>query len=377
MQHNYSPDERFAHTELEMLRSELQNLRLMLDASVDCIKVVDGEGYLVDVNRAGRMALGIPLDDFDFGVTRMRWLDLLPPQVRARGRRAFKAATAGRKATFAGYTQLPGHDVVHWSNILTPIIDEHGAVTRVLCLARDVTRQRDADDKLRIAARTDELTGLGNRRAFTEQMSRLTRQLHDPTAFQQFGILLIDVDNLKAVNDIYGHQAGDSLLKGLAVRISKTLTQPQTLARLGGDEFAVALPEVSEPATLVEVAGSIHAALVAPISCGQMQLTASVSIGAALSSSELNTYDALVAASDTALYAAKAAGKRQFRLFGQHLDHTAIPTSDVRGWRSALHPISFLLQEMSGPAAPPLPGQSERPESAARAGLLEVRAGRR
>lgn len=121
----------------------------MLDASVDCVKLIDTDGAILHMNRPGCEALGVTAEQAGSGFG-MMWLELLSPEVRSRGRRALRRAVAGKVARFAGRSS-GGGSVQEWDNILTPLTDPAGVVTAVLCVSRDVTDQRRAEERLRAA----------------------------------------------------------------------------------------------------------------------------------------------------------------------------------------------------------------------------------
>jgi PAS domain S-box-containing protein len=134
--------------EIELSR-ELSIRRDMLDASVDCIKVITADGLLTHMNRAGCDALGLT-EDSPFGMT---WVDLLPESVRASGREAVAIARRGEAARFPGSSQLPGEPPRYWDNMLTPLHREGDEVMSILCMSRDVTLQREAEMRLELAVR--------------------------------------------------------------------------------------------------------------------------------------------------------------------------------------------------------------------------------
>ncbi|MBS0429674.1 MAG: PAS domain S-box protein [Proteobacteria bacterium] len=121
----------------------------MLDASVDCIKIIDPNGLLLHMNRAGCEALGVAPQ----GVAGTEWLALLPAEVRERGAVALKHAVEGRVARFPGCSQIEGAEPQYWDNVLTPLGDAHGVPAMVLCVSRNTTAQRVVEDRLNLAIR--------------------------------------------------------------------------------------------------------------------------------------------------------------------------------------------------------------------------------
>jgi diguanylate cyclase (GGDEF)-like protein len=159
-------------------------------------------------------------------------------------------------------------------------------------------------------AYVDSLTGLPNRRDFNERMATMTAA----DAGGAFVLLLIDLDHFKSINDTLGHDAGDALLKTVADRLAGTLRDGDALARLGGDEFALILNPAPDPPAHVEaLCERIVAALARPVLHQGQSLLTSASIGMAMFPRDGLTSDTLYKAADTALYAAKAAGRGTWR----------------------------------------------------------------
>jgi len=121
--------------------SDLQ--KSMLDATPDCIKVLSVNGRLLTMNRAGCLALNVP-EDSDFG---MPWLPLLPEDVHTLGKEALQKATKGQSARFTGRSVAPG-GMMHWDNLLTPLVDASGHVQSILCVSRDVTAKMKLEREL-------------------------------------------------------------------------------------------------------------------------------------------------------------------------------------------------------------------------------------
>lgn len=107
-----------------------------LEASADCVKLLRVDGSLLDINPAGRRALGIPLDDTELG---MPWLDVLPNSVHNGALRALRDARTGSATRFAGCSIAPDGTIRDWDNMLTPIPDDSGQIRQILCISRDIT----------------------------------------------------------------------------------------------------------------------------------------------------------------------------------------------------------------------------------------------
>lgn len=134
----------------------------MLNASVDCIKVVTPAGLLKDMNKAGCRALGVA-EQSDFG---MPWLGLLPPEIRGIGETALETARRGETGRFTGLSQIPGQPPQYWDNLLTPVVDASGEVIEIACVSRDVTDEKLKEQQLRVVKEGLELAaqaaGLGS-----------------------------------------------------------------------------------------------------------------------------------------------------------------------------------------------------------------------
>ncbi|MCJ9702942.1 MULTISPECIES: sensor domain-containing diguanylate cyclase [unclassified Bradyrhizobium] len=200
------------------------------------------------------------------------------------------------------------------------LASDSGAIDGVVAVVRDMTEQKDLQDKLASLATTDGLTGLANRRAFDERLAdEWARSRRDGT---QLSLLLIDVDHFKKFNDHYGHQAGDACLRALSRILSAQARRPADLAaRYGGEEFAVLLPNTG-PDGCAEVGEGIRQALhELAMLHGQNPptrlVTASLGGASAVPSETTMDCSTLVAAADRALYAAKDGGRDRLVMSGQ------------------------------------------------------------
>ena len=189
-------------------------------------------------------------------------------------------------------------------------------VSGLVLTLRDVTEERRLSDELKFAAFHDALTGLPNRRLFQD---RVTRALEAATAGgPAAGVLFVDLDDFKTVNDTMGHDVGDGLLAAVGARLSAAVRETDTAARLGGDEFALLVEDVRDPAELEALARRVIAAFSDPFSVLGRRVTAAATVGAALTGGSADP-DELLRHADLALYAAKLAGKGQWRAYQQAL----------------------------------------------------------
>jgi two-component system, cell cycle response regulator len=158
---------------------------------------------------------------------------------------------------------------------------------------------------------TDALTGLGNYRSFQQILSR---EIERAARFERsLGLLMLDLDLFKSVNDVHGHQVGNAVLVEVAERLRTEVREVDVVARYGGEEFAVILPESDSDGSGHTAERICRAMRARPFAVGDLELTVTVSIGVAVFPRHGQSGGALVRAADEALYAAKAGGRDQWR----------------------------------------------------------------
>ncbi|WP_311221590.1 MULTISPECIES: EAL domain-containing protein [unclassified Acidovorax] len=214
------------------------------------------------------------------------------------------------------------------STLFTSILD-----ARLQGRARQLTRSlKDSNAKLQSAnaalhkqAFADALTGLPNRLLLEDRLHhallRLDRANHQRTA-ERLGVLFVDLDGFKPINDSFGHAAGDAILQSAAQRLRTEARQSDTVARLGGDEFLVLLEDVGQTADCLAVVNRILAALSQPFDLAGRQVQISCSIGVVVYPNQ-GERDKLVANADAAMYAAKRAGGNGYAMFEEHMNSDA------------------------------------------------------
>jgi len=300
------------------------------------ILIVDGEDRVRYASPSatgvlGGDPVGVPLYDVIHPVDRRRLADLLA------------AARTGQvpeygidfRATDRGRTEVTVE--IHCRDLRS---DQ--SVAGLVITMRDVTERRRLERELTHQAFHDSLTGLANRVLFADRLEHaLARGARDGSVV---GVLFIDLDDFKIVNDTLGHAVGDQLLIAVADRIAGALRADDTAARLGGDEFAALVENVQDPGAVEETASRILAALAEPILVDGQELQAVASIGIT-TTPEADTAAELLRQADLALYVAKGAGKNQWRRYQSHLHGVMVERLELR---SALdHAVNqghFLVQ---------------------------------
>jgi diguanylate cyclase (GGDEF)-like protein/PAS domain S-box-containing protein len=226
---------------------------------------------------------------------------------------------------------------------VSPILDSQGRPMGATSIARDITARKQAEQQLQHGALHDALTDLPNRAYFVERMAQaLARVRRDPG--YRFAVLFLDCDGFKAVNDGLGHEAGDRLLTELAGRLRTCVRPGDVVARLGGDEFTLLLEEVAGLPDAEQAARRIQDALAAPFLLAGREVTATASIGVALSEPDHGQLQDLLRDADLAMYHAKQQGRARFQVFDVAMRDSAAARLDMEAdLRNAVDGREFRL----------------------------------
>lgn len=237
-----------------------------------------------------------------------------PGRAGRRGSRGHRARSAGQPARGAARHPLAtAHGSVLDSETRCADLRHEPTVGALAITVHDVTEQRRLLARLRSLAHEDPLSGLANRRRFLEAVDQALAP--QPGGGPPVAVMMLDVDDFKQVNDTLGHAAGDELIQQIGHRLAASVRTEDTVARLGGDEFAVLVTTAHSVAELDHLADRIVTSFGEPVTLGSGPLAVSVSVGLAVVSAPFRTHE-LLRQADLALYAAKDAGKRQWRRHG-------------------------------------------------------------
>jgi diguanylate cyclase (GGDEF)-like protein/PAS domain S-box-containing protein len=217
-----------------------------------------------------------------------------------------------------------------------------GGKTYRMTIVRDISERKATEARIQFLAHHDALTRLPNRATLIDRLQFLLASAQRQEKI--IGVLFIDLDNFKTINDSLGHFAGDELLKRVAQRLQANLLASDLVGRLGGDEFVVVLNEIAVPEDIAPAAEKISEALIEPFSVEGQVFSVSVSIGISVFPKDGDTADKLIRNADAAMYLAKERGRSNFQFFTPSLHKSAHEALSMEsGIRLAIKQHEFVL----------------------------------
>lgn len=331
------------------LAKEAQRIAATAFESHEAMMITDANTVVLRVNGAFSELTGYASEDI-VGKT---------PSVLKSGRHdeAFYAAmwdSIHRSGSWKGeiWDRRKNGDVYPSYATITAVKGDDGEVSHYVSTQTDITARKAAEEEIAHLAFFDLLTGLPNRRLLMDRLR------HAAAAFMRTGqhgaLMFLDLDQFKGINDNYGHDKGDLLLKQVAQRLSSCIREGDTVARLGGDEFMVLLEMLSEDAGEASFqAGSVGekilASLNVPHDLEGLQYHSTASIGVALFTDHACNIEELLKRADIAMYQAKAAGRNALRFFDKTLQaivtsHAALDAEFRQGLREKEFVLHFQAQ---------------------------------
>jgi len=208
---------------------------------------------------------------------------------------------------------------IFWNDLrIDPVASMEGKVTHFVGVISDVTEAKHYERRLQHLAHHDALTGLANRTLLQE---RLKSAIDAAIAHRKQGALaFLDLDNFKHINDTFGHEAGDAVLREIALRLRASMREEDTVARLGGDEFVLVIAEQPDLAQLGMLVERIRQSVSAPIVVGGKEIQPGTSIGVGLFPQDGCNVDQIMRAADAAMYHAKTLGRNNVQFYSDELN---------------------------------------------------------
>jgi len=310
-------------------------LNTIIETGPECIKIVDAQGRLLLINPAGMAMLEVDALD---QVINCPVVDIVVPEHRSAVAQMHQRVMAGESVQIE-YEIVGRKGARRWMQThAVPMLD-HGEIVQ-LAVTRDITEHKNATIEIEQLAFYDSLTKLPNRRLMHDRLRQAIAGISRRN--RHAALMLIDLDNFKALNDSLGHAAGDLLLVEAASRITSCIRVGDTAARMGGDEFVVILQDLESTgfaaAQAEAVAMKIQRQLNQPYlldmsSANALQFTrkhqCTSSIGITVFTESTVTTDELMRRADAAMYQAKAAGRNVLRFFDPEMQALATANTEL------------------------------------------------
>jgi len=323
---NESLDQKVQVRTAALQKSEL-GIRTILNTALDAFISMDSIGLVTEWNVEAEKLFGYSRED----VIGKELADLIiPPAYRDAHSRGLKRFMEANEGTYVGgriEVNAMRNDRSEFPAELSITVIRHAGIAFFSAFMRDITERKQSESKINFLAYHDKLTELPNRELFYDRLSHAISQAK--RKHNRLSILFLDLDGFKAVNDNYGHEAGDIVLKSVAIRLQSCVRGVDTVARLGGDEFTVILTEVDKTSDVTNIAEKIIQKLTEPLILYDSQTCGiGVSIGIAMYPENGYELDKLMSSADSAMYESKAHGKNTYTFFNE----TAKGQADQQPW---------------------------------------------
>jgi diguanylate cyclase (GGDEF)-like protein/PAS domain S-box-containing protein len=303
-------------TERKGTEARLQLLASVFTHAREGILISTAKGTILDINDGFSRITGYTLDDVRGRNTRIL--------KSGRHDNAFYADLWSALLTHGEWTgeiwnRRKNGEIYAALLTISAVCDDQGRVGHYVALSSDITALKEHERRLEQIAHFDTLTGLPNRALLIDRLHQALAQAQRRR--ERLAVVFLDLDGFKAVNDEYGHEAGDQVLIAAAGRMKQALREGDTLARLGGDEFIAVLLNLTDIDASVPLFDRLLAAAAEPVPFGDVRLQVSASLGATFypQAREVDA-DQLLRQADRAMYQAKLAGKNRYQVFDSDPD---------------------------------------------------------
>jgi diguanylate cyclase (GGDEF)-like protein/PAS domain S-box-containing protein len=300
------------------LRESEQRFRALVHHASDVFTVIGADAVIRYQSPAIKQVLGYPTED----IIGRSFLDLVEPDDQDIAGQLFERSRMRSGVPTVGEVRMrplgDGQAPRRFEMTATDLLDDPTVRGLVLNYS-DITERAQYEERLSQQAFHDALTGLPNRALFQDRLEHALRQRG-----QTVGLLFVDLDHFKVVNDSLGHDAGDQLLCDVAQRLAGCLRDGDTLARLGGDEFTVLMPDIADAQVAEAVASRIESRLEPPFELPGQSVFVTASIGIATGVALHDRSEAPLRDADAAMYEAKAGGRARHAVFDPTMHTRAV-----------------------------------------------------
>ncbi len=297
-------------TQRKHQEAELRLWAKVFEGSNEAIMILDDQFRIVLVNKTYEKMMGFSAEDV-LGVDAAQ----IGASQHPRGFFRNLIAILNERGAWLGELsnrRKNGETFPSWFSI-SRVLGSDGQIENYIAIFTDISERKKSRERLDFLAHHDSLTELPNRTLLND---RLEMAINTAKRRQEkVGLLFIDLDRFKNINDSLGHAAGDQILRQTALRLKKVIRNDDTVARLGGDEFVVLLPRVHDERDLAEVAIKVREELLKPYLVEEMPLHLSPSIGIAIYPEDGSSPSELIKNADAAMYLAKEKGRNNYQFY--------------------------------------------------------------
>lgn len=319
-------------TQRKQHERKLRQLAAVFENSADAIMVTDEHARIININPAFSSILGYRLNE-------VSGRDISMLKAQRRDAQAFDSMwqEVRERGAWRGeiWSQSKAGRIVPAVVSVTCLRDEQRQVSNYIALFSDLSAIKDSEQQLIQMAHHDALTGLPNRLWFRANLERAITQAKRKG--QRLGLIFVDLDQFKNVNDSLGHETGDQMLIDVAHLLREAAREGDTVARIGGDEFVLLLEDITDKSAPELVVSNILQALDRPFEVSQHSIRLTASLGVSLYPEHGEDSSLLMRNADAAMYSAKAEGRNTWRFYAAHLTDQAFEHLQMQTWlREAL-----------------------------------------
>ncbi len=321
----------------QALRDSEQRYHLVMEGAGDAIVLMDETGKIVEVNRRAVEQFGHSRD----ALLSMHGSELFPPEVQPEVKERYNRLLRTGERIDSTSIAMRNDQRTFPMDIVESRVELQGK-SLMLAIFRDISERKAAEERIHYLAYHDSLTGLPNRTLLIDRLEQAIRQAHRHNAM--LGVIFIDLDNFKTVNDTLGHEFGDELLQGAAMRIRSALRSEDTVARLGGDEFIVLISDPKTTQDVAHVASKIIESMAVPFIISGHTFHVTCSIGMSVYPRDGKDSGVLMRTADEALYQVKKEGRNHAAFHTPEMHAAALEYVRMENdLREALKGSQFLL----------------------------------